>query len=113
MQGHRRLVPRKIGPDRLDFRLEVFGGYGDFGRVVPPRLEHMVIGEDVPRGIDQKATAEHMELHRPAAAFGGDDDISLAVDDRPAIRVNTCKFQPRATTPFVKPHNGVDETDTV
>src|ERR1700730_7195316 len=64
-------------------------------------------------GVDQKATAKYVYLHGVAGAFSGDNDISLLIGRRIAIRVSIGKVEPRATLLVAKTHNRVDQANAV
>src|SRR5262249_41201124 len=96
-ERHWPFVPGKISRHRHDGWLESIAGDRDRRRVVPPRFEYVVIGEDMTGAIDQKAASKYVQVNGPAAAFSGDSDISPAIGDRIAVRVDTGKHQPRTT----------------
>ena len=75
---------------------------------MPPRLQHMVVRQDVPVSIDQKAAAEDMHVDRPGSSFRGHEDLPFGIGEWIAIGVDAVEVELRTVFTVVKPHNGVD-----
>src|SRR5580704_11987771 len=94
-------------------RLERIPGNWNEIVVVPPRLKHMMIGQDVPGGIHQETGAENVGTYGAAISFGSNHGVSTAIDQRVAIGVKPGEPELRAALLFVEANYRVDEAHAV
>src|ERR1700722_2221764 len=130
-QSHRREAEVDIFAETLDVHrqglvasreVSVKGEYRRLERIpgnwneivgVPPRLKHMMIGQDVPGGIYQETSAENVGAHGTAISFGSNHGVATAIDQRVAISVKPGEPELRAALLFVKANHRVDEAHAV
>src|SRR6266850_4986123 len=86
---------------------------GESIRVVPPRLEHMMIRKYVSRRIDQKTGAEDVQVYGSSVAFGGHDRIATLVEQRTASCIDSGKLQLRSRLFVVKAKHHVDQAHAI